>query len=822
MSTEYRRGIPSAAHVEAATRLGLEWHRESHREPHNNGFFTRFRYVDGQLRSNYTEYSKLDDFLTPVSPTERTYSYRPIRPDGTPVGWEVLDQEVARVGWRGQLATVTPTTSATQPLSHSEGFRADLFRRITSHFDLVIRDVVGDFVARIVSVRGLVDVNAVGIHADDYQWGWGTTSTPVPGPVRADILTRWTVYQELKPLYDLVDGAQGEAAMPRDVYNECRARAGWTGKADDRWLLRYNSRLEAVGIGEVWHGDGHTSFEQANMHDFATVLDAVAERRVGHRAVMALHDDSSDALGIRELDGSTGSVTVGGTLCVQTPQGVRPATQPEPRRFADVRPDRHGWRWWIIGAINSNDMLFSQAEADRRISVQNGQFYWLNRSHVFGTFGGLSVWADRTVVPTDEQGNPVSWEAIAPVGTVQSVNSDGTVTVRLNGDGSVSPARHAATESEVQRVTQAVSRVVQQASQQILGENVTVLPTGRVEPDAPAEQSAIPSFSRGHYTISPGQFSNDFAASAPITAESFARALIQLDRGQNSVNAAQLHTDTIRYCEQQISQAIIGVDTSHVTVRNSDGVGLHDSLKQQPLPRFTADELDDVDHSKTTKLDEVTLRRGKLPTVEQIAKYREVRAKRTGGAVADALKESRIDCELAQYVLERWAGGLGDDLARILYVETRYLDNKQDIDKRASWFLSQARPALDTSEKPSPTVQRERQEAEERRQRLAELRQRLAAERAVQPQEMAKESGTVSRFDLIEPDPEADPAASIRAWEARQAAAKVRPVAVSPRIAKPAAAPRRPTIEIVDAEVDGLSRSEAFAALFGRALNGGC
>ena len=25
MSTEYRRGIPSVAHIEAATRLGLEW-----------------------------------------------------------------------------------------------------------------------------------------------------------------------------------------------------------------------------------------------------------------------------------------------------------------------------------------------------------------------------------------------------------------------------------------------------------------------------------------------------------------------------------------------------------------------------------------------------------------------------------------------------------------------------------------------------------------------------------------------------------------------------------------------------------------------------
>jgi hypothetical protein len=246
-----------------------------------------------------------------------------------------------------------------------------------------------------------------------------------------------------------------------------------------------------------------------------------------------------------------------------------------------------------------------------------------------------------------------------------------------------------------------------------------------------------------------------------------------------------------------------------------------------PLPRFTADELDDVDHSKTMKLDEVTLRRGKLPTVEQIAKYREVRAKRTGGSVADALKESRIDCEVAQYVLERWAGGLDNTAAHKLIawvVETTDVGLGLFVcsaEARAQQWIDHHSPALDTSEKPGPAVQRKRQEVEGRRQRLAELRQRLAAERAAQPQEMAKES-EVSRFDLIEPDPQADPAASICAWEARQAAAKVRHTAAPSRIAKPAAALRRPAIEVVDAEADGLSRVEIVTALFGRALNGRC
>ena len=52
-----------------------------------------------------------------------------------------------------------------------------------------------------------------------------------------------------------------------------------------------------------------------------------------------------------------------------------------------------------------------------------------------------------------------------------------------------------------------------------------------------------------------------------------------------------------------------------------------------PLPRFTADELDDVDHSATTTQDSAILKRGKLPTVEAIGKYREVMAKRNGTVI---------------------------------------------------------------------------------------------------------------------------------------------------------------------------------------------
>jgi len=238
------------------------------------------------------------------------------------------------------------------------------------------------------------------------------------------------------------------------------------------------------------------------------------------------------------------------------------------------------------------------------------------------------------------------------------------------------------------------------------------------------------------------------------------------------------------------------------------------------LPRFTADELDDVDHSRTTKLDQATLRRGKLPTVEQIAKYREVRAKRTGGTVADALKESRIDCEVAQYVLERWVGGLGDVEAKILVekvwrmliFETKAIDTFVEVENAIT------QTTLDTTEPPDTAAQQARQQAEERRRRLAQVQAQIAAERATaQPQDAAEPS----RFDLIEPDPQADPAASIRAWKARQAAAKREKAKVAAMPVKPVAVPRRPAIEVVNAE-EGLSRGDVVLALLGRAMHGGC
>jgi hypothetical protein len=92
------------------------------------------------------------------------------------------------------------------------------------------------------------------------------------------------------------------------------------------------------------------------------------------------------------------------------------AAQPEPRRFADVWPDRHGWRWWrIVGAPDAG-IIGARFEAMRE------RWRWLAMSDGAAPTGNLigshswthsGVWDARTVIPTDEQGNPVSWESIA-------------------------------------------------------------------------------------------------------------------------------------------------------------------------------------------------------------------------------------------------------------------------------------------------------------------------------------------------------------------------------------------------------------------------
>lgn len=706
MSTEYRRGIPSTAHVEAATRLGLLW----------------------QTRSG-TGYRRRDPAPT-AQPTERNRSFRPIRPDGTPVDWEVLDQEVVRVGQPGQ----------------PPGFRADLWRRMCQNF--LDRDECELSLSMVEEFDGneffrFSNGNCLAITQDSR-----------PGYTDADILARWTVYQELKPLYDIVDGCPtGQtASLPIDVFREwardqrhrsieevLSALEDDTEHVNDSLMLRRHSRqhLQLHGPYCSWYSD-HPDEEK--LRNFAAVLDAVAERRVAERmrgqtqasTVTAAQLDepvlnkaalrslilnlpnvasitSRIERGSRQRDryivrvqladpnvpldralaaqiprnvhvhccgrGDGGQRGVGGTASsIFSPTGNREdAVVPpirvnvEPRRFADVRPDRHGWRWWR-DLTNGYCFTIRDGVYVQRVDAASDPWSALD----------LSAWLNRTVIPTDEQGNPVSWESIGQ---------------GLSG---------------------------------------------------------------------------------------------------NSIDAVLI----------------------------DDALGPISPTQPTPLPRFTADELDDVDHSATTTQDSAILKRGKLPTVEAIGKYREVMAKRNG-TVAEAVKASGIDCEVAQYVLERWASGLSDREAEIIcdkaYGAVSF--TRADIAKRLSHWFAIIRPTLDTSEPADTAAQRQRAEAAERKARMAALQAQLAKERAAREAEPVEEP---TRFSLLEVDEAADPSKSIEAWKAQRAALKrasvVRPVPAP----QPTPPPRRKAFEVVDAQADGLSGGAAFAVLLSRAMNQNC
>jgi len=152
---------------------------------------------------------------------------------------------------------------------------------------------------------------------------------------------------------------------------------------------------------------------------------------------------------------------------------------------------------------------------------------------------------------------------------------------------------------------------------------------------------------------------------------------------------------------------------------------------------------------------------------------------------------------------------------RMLIFETKAIDTFVEVENAIT------QTTLDTTEPPDTAAQQARQQAEERRRRLAQVQAQIAAERATaQPQDAAEPS----RFDLIEPDPKADPAASIRAWKGRQAAVKSqsRP-SPCPTAAMPETRPRvAPAIDVVDAEADGLSRGDVVLAPLGRAMNRAC
>ena len=774
MGTEYRRGIPSVAHIEAATRLGLVWHRQGHSED----IVTVFKVAPDGVRSNYGTRTILEEnsFL-PLHRQERSMYYRPIRTDGTLVDWNVLDAEaqyanmpVAQpqpeprrfvdvrpdrhgviptdeqgnpVSWE-RIAQPTPTAAPAQP----QGFRADLWQRMLRSFfgdRLSEVDTTGLRLARITARE----------HDRMFYFDNGDalllSGMSDAGYTDADILARWAVYQELKPLYDLVAGAQGEAPMPEDAILELARRSGWETYPREALLRRTDElQIRETASGWTWSSDDDSTCGN-QLCNFAAVLDTVAEQRVATRA------------------GQTQSRAA-------SQQQPSPTVSPQPRLGVDT----------TVSFVAANPSSTPHPTAPQ-------PSYFTADGDTASTPAAAPPWLHQMCA---EMRATASWQRV-----------DGLqITFCL-------PYGRKLTQGQLDRVRRNINPP---GDIDATVTRFTVAATNRPAPPVPVCIVAAMRRNQDLAVLSPDN-------SIPGEHDA-AVAWSQLDDATSQLCRNVVHDIVEHACyglddEAAAQRACIYAQLISEAQTLKVEVATHvRSWCSQFQTRTVLLELDDVDHSQSTKLDR-PLKRGKLPTASQIGKYREVMAKRSGTA-AEALKASGIDCEVAQYVLERWTGGLSDETTLWLLRDVGkycrpglFLLEHARIDELAEQAIK--RPALDIAEPTDDSAQRQLEEREAQRRRMAALQAQLAAERAARTVEPQPEP---TRFDLLECDPKADPAVSIAAWEARQKRSTVRPMPMP----EPQPWSHCLPFEIVDAEAEGLRPGAAFTAFLGRALNPNC
>ena len=535
----------------------------------------------------------------------------------------------------------------------------------------------------------------------------------------------------------------------------------------------------ATRLGLVWHRQGHSE-------DIVTVFKVAPDGvRSNYGTRTILEENSFLPLHRQERSMYYRPIRTDGTLVdwnvldAEAQYANMPVAQPqpEPRRFVDVRPDRHG------------------------------------------------------VIPTDEQGNPVSWESIAQPAPA----TDADILARWAVYQELKPLYDlvAGAQGEAAMPEDAILELARRSGWETYPREALLRRTDELQI---RETASGWTWSSDDDSTCGNQLCN-FAAVLDTVAEQRVAARVEQAPTATatvapgvSVQAGTLIGARPATTQARITEAFTDamrntesfrqtLDTMNNAITQAVLGKVEAPEKPGPLPRFTADELDDVDHSQSTKLDSAPLKRGKLPTPEQIGKYREVLAKRSG-TTAEALKASGIDCEVAQYVLERWTGGLSDETTLWLLRDVGkycrpglFLLEHARIDELAEQAIK--RPALDIAEPADDSAQRRREEREAQRQRMAALQAQLAAERAARTVEPQPEP---TSFDLLECDPKADPAASIAAWEARQKRSTVRPMPMP----EPQPWSHCLPFEIVDAEAEGLRPGAAFTAFLGRALNPNC
>lgn len=127
-----------------------------------------------------------------------------------------------------------------------QGFRADLWRRICQN--TMSREDLDSSDPRSLG-------NATSLENNLLRFAGGYHLRILPdrrsGFRSSDIATRWRVYQDLKPLYDIVDGATGSAPMPLDIESECLFAAEGPERRNLNLLGNFNVILDAVANARV-------------------------------------------------------------------------------------------------------------------------------------------------------------------------------------------------------------------------------------------------------------------------------------------------------------------------------------------------------------------------------------------------------------------------------------------------------------------------------------------------------------------------------------------------------------------------------------------
>jgi len=154
---------------------------------------------------------------------------------------------------------------------------------------------------------------------------------------RRRTLECWRVYQELKPLYDIVDGAMGSAPMPLDIESEWTRQLGQTETDGDWFIFRTNHGLFAA--------EGPERRNLNLLGNFNVILDAVANARVATATTSQPQQATPtisrwDAVDLRRAIGSDYEIVA------VTPMRANPHTTPKDGRYrVDVRlADERGYR----------------------------------------------------------------------------------------------------------------------------------------------------------------------------------------------------------------------------------------------------------------------------------------------------------------------------------------------------------------------------------------------------------------------------------------------------------------------------------------------